>query len=144
MFEPGAPLSPSGWVVMAQCGRRGRILYHKREKKRCTWCGEAVESPRRTWCSEQCVEAYNLTQPTVLAARVRDRDRRETHPLYPCALCGEASSEVDHEHPIVEGGHPFDLQNLRLLCTACHTQETARLAADRARYRRACARLREH
>jgi 5-methylcytosine-specific restriction endonuclease McrA len=146
MFEPGASLSPSGWVVMARCGRRGRILYRKREKKRCTWCGGPVESPRRTWCSEQCVEAYDLTQPAVLVSRVLDRDmRRDRDGLgyHVCSCCAEERPvEVDHRIPIVEGGHPFDLANLRLLCSVCHTRETAALARRRARYRRACAKLR--
>jgi hypothetical protein len=39
--------------------------------------------------------------------------------------------------PVVEGGGACDLQNLRTLCTSCHNQETAALAARRAEARKA-------
>ena len=42
--------------------------------------------------------------------------------------------EIDHATPLVEGGGN-EPENLRALCTACHREETAGLAARRARMR---------
>jgi 5-methylcytosine-specific restriction endonuclease McrA len=45
--------------------------------------------------------------------------------------------EMDHVVPVVKGGGGCGLDNLRTLCWACHRAETARLAAERARARKA-------
>lgn len=42
----------------------------------------------------------------------------------------------DHVIPIVDGGHPCDLRNLRTLCWWCHQRETAEAATRRAERRR--------
>jgi 5-methylcytosine-specific restriction protein A len=36
------------------------------------------------------------------------------------------SEEVDHIIPIVEGGNPWDLNNLQALCKSHHSQKTKR------------------
>lgn len=152
------PISPSGFVVLSRCKRRGVI--RKSRQGTCTWCGEGVKPPRRTWCSQACVDRYNLTQPSLLRRKVRDRDKGV------CSGCGLDTYrlrrviqkwqrhryggsetrilnllgwktgrttghydfwEMDHVIPIAEGGHPFDLRNLRTLCLNCHKQETAAL-----------------
>jgi 5-methylcytosine-specific restriction endonuclease McrA len=96
------------------------------------------------------VDLFWLTQPGHLRSLVYERDVRDTplgH-LVPCARChGESPlgpktnwarvvREVDHTVPIVEGGHPFDLANLRSLCRPCHKIETAELRTRMAAYRR--------
>ena len=49
----------------------------------CTWCGDPVAKGRRTWCSDDCVIAYQLRcQPTNQRAFVSKRDRQI------CQLCG--------------------------------------------------------
>lgn len=132
MFPPGAKLSPSGFVVMADDGRRARIDYRARRDAPgcCTWCGEMVIKPRRTWCSDACSESFLALDPGRLRSRCIDRDYST------CTTCGRHGYEVDHEVPISEGGHPFDLANLRVLCTECHAQETAALATRQATIRR--------
>lgn len=45
--------------------------------------------------------------------------------------------DVDHTVPISEGGHPYDLRNLRTLCPWCHAAETTAGAGRRAEQRRA-------
>lgn len=45
----------------------------------------------------------------------------------------------DHTIPIVDGGHPCDLRNLRTLCYWCHKRETAEAATRRAETRRMAA-----
>jgi 5-methylcytosine-specific restriction endonuclease McrA len=120
---------------MAACGRRGQIRRDlvRLPKGTCTWCGQPCKPPRRSWCSDDCVSAYNSTQPPTIAARVWARDRDK-----PCEVCHEGGRyrEVDHRVPIIEGGHPFDLANLRLICSSCHRAETAALAVRRAERRR--------
>lgn len=127
MFPPGAPLSPSGRVVMGWCGRRAVQLGSR--KGHCQWCDGPVVAPRRKWCSAACVEEMNRRDPNVLRGRVLRRDRGK-----PCPLCGSErfSPEVDHTVPIIEGGDPFDPANLRTLCGTCHKRETKALAARRA------------
>lgn len=133
MFPPGAPLSPTGLVVMGRCGRRGIIVGPRRDGA-CTWCGVSVTPPRKSWCGDECVSAYLATQPPQLKRIIwrRDRDR-------PCEVCGRLGSdlEMDHRVPIIEGGHPFDPQNLRLIHATCHRAETSALASRRSQRRAA-------
>lgn len=131
MFPAGAPLSPSGRVVMGTCGRRPMIRSSKRGE--CTWCGAEVKPPRRTWCSAACVEEFRRRVPSNLRSRILARDKGQ-----PCPLCDVTrfSPEVDHVVPIVEGGDPFALENLRTICGDCHKGETASLARRRAVARR--------
>ncbi len=42
----------------------------------------------------------------------------------------------DHVIPIVDGGHPCDMRNLRTLCYWCHQRETSEAAGRRAEARR--------
>lgn len=64
-------VSPSGLVNLD--GRRGFIM--RSVNGVCTWCGTIVEPPRRTWCSQECVDCYSLTQPANQRTFVFDRDR---------------------------------------------------------------------
>lgn len=131
MFPSGTALSPSGRVVMARCGRRPEIRRSKTGE--CTWCGGEVKKPRRTWCSDACVEEFRRRDPNTLRSRILTRDKGK-----PCPLCGATRfmPEVDHITPIIEGGDPFDPENLRTICDECHKRETAALAARRATARK--------
>jgi HNH endonuclease len=49
-----------------------------------------------------------------------------------CRHCGQPATEVDHRVELIDGGAPFDLDNLQSLCAACHDSKSSE-----ARYRRA-------
>ena len=56
---------------------------HHREKGQCTWCGGPVAAPRRSWCSDACVEAFREAfDLSFFRHRVHLRDRGV------CSLCG--------------------------------------------------------
>jgi len=132
---------PGGWV--------------KRPMANCRWCGAAVPSRRRTFCSDACVDQWKLrTDPGYLRERVFARD----HGV--CAQCGLDTGrlrkdkrkvdwaarkefekewgyrrhlwDADHIVPVVEGGGECDLSNIRTLCLRCHRAVTAQLRARRA------------
>ena len=48
---------------------------------------------------------------------------RRQHPL--CVECGHLANCVDHTKAITEGGGMYDPDNLRVLCTSCHSRKTA-------------------
>lgn len=46
-----------------------------------------------------------------------------------CRICRRqgriaAAMQVDHVHPIDEGGDPYDPTNLQSLCDSCHSRKT--------------------
>lgn len=129
-------------------------------RPRCRWCGVEVSPPRRTWCSQRCVDEFLVRKGDARAVRiVFARDRGV------CGLCGldtesirlrlreasvdarrilwgelvvrgfnrlQALYQVDHIRPVVEGGGSCGLENLRTLCVPCHKAETRALARRRA------------
>lgn len=101
----------------------------------CRWCQVEV-SKRRTFCGELCVHEWKLRSDAGYARRlVFERDAGK------CALCqaviGRLGAwEMDHVIPVVEGGGSCGLENLRVLCRACHVAVTAQLARRRAEARR--------
>ena len=49
----------------------------------CRWCGGETRSPRRTWCSQGCVDAFLVrTDPNIRAILIGQRDQWE------CQICG--------------------------------------------------------
>lgn len=131
-YPPGTPMSPSGHWVVAPCGRRV-IRSRTAPPKTCTWCGVALTGRRTSWCSDACAARRWDFDPNTLRSRVLQRDAGK-----PCPLCGADRyfGEVDHTVPIIEGGEPWDLSNLRKICDACHKIETRALAGRRAQHRR--------
>lgn len=140
-------LEGSGYVDPSSLprGPGGRAL--------CRYCGEEVPPGRRTFCSgatatfargrgdylvpgRGCVHEHCVRSDPGYARRcvwARDLGR--------CAICHVVSPrtagwQADHVLPVSEGGGSCGLENLRTLCTPCHAQETARLAARRAEARR--------
>lgn len=119
----------------------------------CVWCGDPLEGQQRRWCSDDCVNEYQIARGDQNAAR-RWLWMREGGV---CQLCGtdtvtisyvravpasERSSyvrtgewEADHIVPIAEGG-PLVRENLRTLCKPCHRAETKKLRARMAARRR--------
>lgn len=136
-IEPNVP--PHGY------GQRGRyeIPYRVKDrdgKPRCRWCLGPVKPPRRSWCSDKCVDEAALRRHwSRLAEFVMERDKG-------CQLCGTIydqsvpvrlswgdgapycllvrNHEVDHIVAVKEGGTD-DPENLRLLCVPCHREVTA-------------------
>lgn len=55
----------------------------KVEKGHCRWCGQAVPVGRRSWCSQECVDAFMIrSNGNSVVAKLRERDREV------CAVCG--------------------------------------------------------
>jgi 5-methylcytosine-specific restriction endonuclease McrA len=105
--------------------------------KHCIWCSVPLTGRCFSRCrSKECHDAldrlfnWNYTKKQVFR---RDGLR--------CGLCGSTDApsnertwnnpyEVDHIIPICLGGTD-DLENLRILCSACHKAETVRLRRER-------------
>lgn len=132
-------------------------------RRPCRWCHGEVPKGSRTFCGEQCVDAFLSTKGYQhLVPKVKQRDNEI------CQLCGMDCKaarefaqrlrrrdfeawrhyhdalglptsrrlwEADHIEPRCRGG-ANTLENLRTLCLPCHKAVTKRLAADRARERR--------
>ena len=128
------------------------------ERGLCRWCSLPVPKPRRTFCSEFCVNEWKLrTDPGYLREQVLARDKGI------CALCGvdtiaafinikrarwqrrklmlidwglkslnrRSLWDADHILPVVHGGGECDLDNIRTLCLKCHRKVTAELRQTR-------------
>lgn len=124
----------------------------------CCYCGAVCGPTRRSWCSDECVQTYQIAKGDQNAARrwCWSQDRGV------CRLCGTDTVrphelarpgggppfareymptstgewEADHTVPICEGG-ALARENLRTLCRPCHRAETKALAGRRAARRRA-------
>lgn len=115
------------------------LLGKRPEPKTCRWCWAPIASPRRSWCSNECVEQYLIrSSAQIVTNRLSKRDNGI------CAICGRDSLKIardanwrgvwaysswqsDHIVPVVEGGGCCGLSNYRTLCTECHLAETAQL-----------------
>jgi len=131
--------------------------YPHNEKGRCHWCGGPVKPPRRTWCSQDCVDEWTIrTSPEAVRHIVGKRD----HGI--CHECGTDTTaearrrydgirpgltwqswyvkyapwEADHIVPVWKGGGLAGADGYQTLCRDCHRRKTAREAAERAAQRR--------
>lgn len=114
----------------------------------CGWCGSALPSGRRRWCSDACSEEFWRNHWWSMARReAKRRDRRR------CVRCGHAPLkrpkgggpalaawraqrakdrlEVNHRSAC-EGRHSslscsHHLDNLETLCVPCHAEHTRAL-----------------
>lgn len=101
-----------------------------RTGRSCRWCGEMTGSSN-SYCSDQCEDRFLIwlkTEPSVIRgakppfwnvirrlALKRDEFR--------CQFCGSGSDlSVHHIIPLSSGGDST-LDNLRVLCHACHQKE---------------------
>lgn len=114
----------------------------KAGKRICKECGSPVLPPRRSWCSQECVDAYN-DRRIPIRPFVWERDQGV------CAMCGIKCQggayddqgnwrhdwEADHIVPLVEGGCHTP-ENVRTLCIACHKSVTKELRKRMSRARR--------
>lgn len=115
-----------------------RRLVLERDRARCSSCGldcERFHRALRRWRrllyrSEH--PRWHEHMAEVLALRDRPCSTRQLG-----AWLGRRNMwDVDHVVPIWEGGHPYDLRNLRTLCPWCHDRETTEGTARRAGRRR--------
>jgi len=73
----------------------------RRLKGECTWCGAKVPVPRRTWCSQTCVDEFRREHDWVwIRSRVHERD----HGV--CEICGFDSDKMSRikKHLHRDGG----------------------------------------
>lgn len=83
---------------------------------------ERVRSQQRRRAGEFNATFYNSTEWRKLA-----KWQLSQEPL--CRRCDSLgvtreATEVDHVHPISEGGGKLDVENLQSLCSSCHAQKT--------------------
>lgn len=139
--------------------RRPPLPHWDKGKGTCRWCGEACE-PTRQWHGP-CVSAYKIAcWPSAARKAVWHRDkgicgicksdigaqmeaRRQAYSglrFAPRPVDGDYW-QADHIVPLVEANRGdlslWSLDNLRVLCTACHRGETKALAGRRATARKA-------
>lgn len=95
-----------------------------KEKGTCHWCKQLVVKPNRNWCTGPDGECHQKFLRLVMYDYfIYKRDKV-------CQKCGGHGSEIDHISPICEGGTSLP-DNLRLLCTNCHREETNKLLRKR-------------
>lgn len=72
----------------------------KTEPGHCRWCGKPVVKPRRSWCSDECVNEFFLRFNTChIVHRVFQRDKGV------CAICGIDTNMLHTElHKRHQGG----------------------------------------
>ena len=51
--------------------------------------------------------------------RILERDN------WTCQTCGGYGNQCDHRQPLFQGGAPYDLSNLQILCEKCHWAKCA-------------------
>jgi hypothetical protein len=71
-------------------------------------------TPHRYRPDPRTTAEWHRTRKTVLA-----RDRTT------CQRCGRSASDVDHRVELIDGGAPFDLENLQALCGPCHDAKSS-------------------
>lgn len=122
-------------------------------KGECRRCGKPVRPPRRSWCSQQCVDDYLIrAQPSYASHLVGERDKgvcrvcgidtsklrrilRHTKAMTAIWTLGEMGFERvswprklwerDHIVAVAEGGGSCGLENYQTLCIPCHRAKTA-------------------
>jgi 5-methylcytosine-specific restriction protein A len=118
------------WAIMTSPGYARQLVY-QRDKGVCALC---------SLDTDMLSEHINAPGRAYSRLPYKDRPRSRTarfgryygHPLTRARV---SLWDADHIVPVVEGGGECDLDNLRTLCLWCHKQETAALAARRARER---------
>ncbi|MCP5059589.1 MAG: HNH endonuclease [bacterium] len=89
----------------------------------CRWCGSTdLPKGRRSYCSDECKQETVIRfVPGYARTIVGRRDR------WTCQICGDKGRDCDHIVPVSEGGGCCGLDNLRILCSACHGKESGKL-----------------
>lgn len=67
--------------------KRAREVHPHRDGL-CRWCSGPVTPPRRSWCSDACVQEYLAGDPKALRGEVEKRDRGV------CAECGRDTATL--------------------------------------------------
>lgn len=83
----------------------GKLPRGPHGRKLCRYCGIEVKPPRRTFCSDECVDDHRLrSDPSFLRHRVEKRDKGI------CALCGLDTKLI--EKGLAELSHLVDYNHL--------------------------------
>lgn len=104
--------------------------YPLNDGKTCDWCGKKLPPRRKRWCSDKHYRLYwNNHNYRHARKAVRRRDK------YKCIRCGSKSSlEVNHIIPCKQNhkrvGCWHHMDNLELLCSDCHKDETNKQRAE--------------
>jgi 5-methylcytosine-specific restriction protein A len=100
-------------------GRRHRLGI---QKGQCSWCGEPVPKGRRHWCSEACVNNFNVANNT---ASTRWALEKRDHGV--CALCGQNTKDPE----LLDAKKRVQKARLEAgLCRIHHNNEYKRLRPD--------------
>lgn len=112
------------------------VVPYALEDGRCDLCGHWLVGRQKRWCGKKCALAYRR-QHSWTHARTAAR-RRDG---YRCRHCGtgrenpECHLEVNHIMPLNGKGYGWScahhLENLEVLCRACHRKVTAKQRAER-------------
>lgn len=95
--------------------------------KPCLVCGEPSQANR---CPEHPLRVTDrrprdrVTRANRAAWKNLSRRLRKMQPWCSVPGCASTDLTVDHIVPLSEGGEPYDLDNLRVLCRSHNTQRT--------------------
>lgn len=98
-------------------------------RARCTHPGCTNKATYRGRCEQhqdnwQHASKHTLTINRALWERVRLQALRRDHNT--CVMCGKPGNEVDHIREVADNGALYDLNNLQVLCSACHLKKSIR------------------
>ena len=87
-------------------------------------------------CKKQSAKTYNQQSRNKESAAVYNTTRwRKVRKMQlmrePLCKCGQIATIADHIKELVDGGEPFDLDNLESMCQSCHNSKTARVKRER-------------
>lgn len=79
----------------------GKTKQNDQGENLCVWCEAVIQKPRRRWCSDACVEEFNIrASGSVAANAVYERDKGI------CQLCGvDAQKLLAHAFPYIPKHH---------------------------------------
>lgn len=94
----------------------------------CEWCGNALKGKQKRWCSRKCHREFVANHRWTQAKNLLRREEA----YYLCEGCGLFYGwdevDVDHIEPCLgrhgQWGCHHHQANLRLLCKACHKENT--------------------
>ena len=98
---------------------------------RCCRCNAPLTGRRRSWCSNDCIDAHYRDCGFSWAHDVYEANIARFGGFGRCCRCGASfprpsgdRGEADHIRPIALGGDPVAVENGQMLCVACHRAKT--------------------
>jgi len=121
-----------------KCWAITRDIVFRRDKGTCQICGlkpELIRAEYRDMLRYR-YEGRRITEKMMLAAPETEMVAKIIRYPVKHLVSDHSWWEVDHIQPVSEGGDWFDLENLRILCVACHAEVTRLLVAHQSNRRR--------